>query len=310
MKHYLIYKDEKSDKFWNIDIAGNTFTITYGKTGTAGQTQTKKFKDETACLKEAQKLLNEKLKKGYLEKKGAKASQDKSSQKSKSAERAPNVKTAVSKQGKDEWWKYLFWILDEKDSATESNIYSLSEDGVLSAPPSDKKLSQGTEVRFDGLTSLAEVPLDKMSALDTLKVYPGEEKKAPKLSSLNGIERVSGLIELDVERNQDISDLGLLSKLPKLEVFCGSNNSIKDLSPLTACRNLKTLYLNKNKISDVSPLSSLSELTTLWLADNPIKDILPLAGLKKLKEIQVSLKLPKENLAKFEKLRPDVEISF
>ncbi|EMN42486.1 WGR domain-containing protein [Leptospira weilii] len=309
MKHSLIYKEEKSDKFWNIDIAGNTFTVTYGKTGTAGQTQTKKFKDEAACLKEAQKLLNEKLKKGYLEKKGAKANQDKPSQKSKSAERAPSVKTAVSKQGKNEWWKYLVWILDERDSATESNIYYLSDDGVLSAPPSDEKLSQGTNARFAGLTSLVEVPLDKMPALDTLEIYP-EEKKGPKLSSLDGIERAPGLIVLDVERNQSISDLGFLSKLPKLEVFNGSNNSIKDLAPLTACRNLKTLYLDKNKISDISPLSSLSELTILGLADNPIKDILPLAGLKKLKEIRVSLKLPKENLAKFEKLRPDVEISF
>lgn len=72
MQHYLTYKDEKSDKFWNIDITGNTFTVTYGKMGTPGQTQAKKFKDEAACLKEAQKLLNEKLKKGYLEKKALK----------------------------------------------------------------------------------------------------------------------------------------------------------------------------------------------------------------------------------------------
>ncbi|WP_155118795.1 hypothetical protein [Leptospira santarosai] len=44
--------------------------------------------------------------------------------------------------------------------------------------------------------------------------------------------------------------------------------------------------------------------------DNPVQDILPLVGLKKLKELYVPLKLPKENLEKFEKLRPDVKISF
>ncbi|WP_373366913.1 leucine-rich repeat domain-containing protein [Leptospira borgpetersenii] len=148
-----------------------------------------------------------------------------------------------------------------------------------------------------------------MSVLDTLETYP-EEKKDPKLSSLDGIERASGLIHLDVERNQDISDLSPLSKLPNLKTFSGSNNSIKDLSPLSQCKNLNALYLNKNKISDVSPLSSLSKMETLCLADNPIQDILPLVGLKKLKELKVSLKLPKENLAKFEKLRPDVKISF
>ncbi|EKP15378.1 hypothetical protein LEP1GSC191_0626 [Leptospira borgpetersenii serovar Mini str. 201000851] len=42
--------------------------------------------------------------------------------------------------------------MDEKDSATESNIDFLSEEGVLSAPPSDEKLSQGTNVRFASLT--------------------------------------------------------------------------------------------------------------------------------------------------------------
>ncbi|EMM78549.1 hypothetical protein [Leptospira santarosai] len=44
--------------------------------------------------------------------------------------------------------------------------------------------------------------------------------------------------------------------------------------------------------------------------DNPVQDILPLTGLKKLKELKVPLKLPKENLEKFKKLRPDVKISF
>ncbi|MDI7187136.1 WGR domain-containing protein, partial [Leptospira santarosai] len=33
MKHHLTYKDDKSDKFWNIEVDGNSFTVTYGKTG-------------------------------------------------------------------------------------------------------------------------------------------------------------------------------------------------------------------------------------------------------------------------------------
>ncbi|EMO14921.1 leucine rich repeat protein [Leptospira santarosai str. CBC523] len=68
MKKYLTFKDDKSDKFWNIEVSENSFTVTYGKTGTAGQTQTKSFDDEKKCLKEAEKLLSEKLKKGYVEK--------------------------------------------------------------------------------------------------------------------------------------------------------------------------------------------------------------------------------------------------
>ncbi|MBM9500793.1 DUF4132 domain-containing protein [Leptospira sp. 201903071] len=65
MKEQLIYQDASSNKFWNIEVAGNTFTVTYGKIGTGGQTQTKSFDTDEKCLKEAQKLLSEKLKKGY-----------------------------------------------------------------------------------------------------------------------------------------------------------------------------------------------------------------------------------------------------
>ncbi|EMY78961.1 WGR domain protein [Leptospira weilii serovar Ranarum str. ICFT] len=67
MKHYLTFKDDKSDKFWQIEVSEDSFTVTYGKTGSSGQTQTKSFDDEEECLKEAKKLLAEKLKKGYIE---------------------------------------------------------------------------------------------------------------------------------------------------------------------------------------------------------------------------------------------------
>uniref|UniRef100_UPI000B0738E7 WGR domain-containing protein n=1 Tax=Leptospira alstonii TaxID=28452 RepID=UPI000B0738E7 len=60
MKHQLTYKDDKSDKFWTIEVSGKSFTVTYGKTGTSGQTQTKTFGSEEECLKEAKKLLSEK----------------------------------------------------------------------------------------------------------------------------------------------------------------------------------------------------------------------------------------------------------
>ena len=67
MQKYLTYKDEKSNKFWKITVTGNSFTITYGKTGTKGISQVKSFESEEKCLKEAEKLLNDKLNKGYNE---------------------------------------------------------------------------------------------------------------------------------------------------------------------------------------------------------------------------------------------------
>ncbi|EKP14184.1 MULTISPECIES: WGR domain-containing protein [Leptospira] len=67
MKKYLIYQDEGSKKFWSIQVSGSTFTVTFGKIGSSGQSSTKTFSDEKECLKEAEKLFREKLKKGYVE---------------------------------------------------------------------------------------------------------------------------------------------------------------------------------------------------------------------------------------------------
>uniref|UniRef100_UPI0004A87711 WGR domain-containing protein n=1 Tax=Leptospira interrogans TaxID=173 RepID=UPI0004A87711 len=85
MNHQLTFKDDKSDKFWNIEVSGNSFTVTYGKTGTAGTSQTKTFETEETCIKEAQKLLSEKLKKGYIE-----GNIQTSSQKEKTSVQTPN----------------------------------------------------------------------------------------------------------------------------------------------------------------------------------------------------------------------------
>jgi predicted DNA-binding WGR domain protein len=63
----LTFKDEKSDKFWKIEAEGKNFTVTYGKTGSTGQAQVKSFESDEKCLNEAEKLVNEKLKKGYIE---------------------------------------------------------------------------------------------------------------------------------------------------------------------------------------------------------------------------------------------------
>lgn len=67
MNRHLHFKDEKSDKFWRIDVSGNTHTVTYGRTGTNGQSKTKTFDDAALAQKDAEKLINSKIKKGYVD---------------------------------------------------------------------------------------------------------------------------------------------------------------------------------------------------------------------------------------------------
>ena len=61
------FSEGTSNKFWNIDLQGKKFTVTFGKVGTNGQTQVKAFDDDAAAKKEHDKLVAEKLKKGYTE---------------------------------------------------------------------------------------------------------------------------------------------------------------------------------------------------------------------------------------------------
>lgn len=57
-----------SQKFWEISLSGNSFTVRFGRMGTPGQSQTKTFADEVKAKREAESLIADKVKKGYLEK--------------------------------------------------------------------------------------------------------------------------------------------------------------------------------------------------------------------------------------------------
>ncbi len=67
MKRELIYMDAKSSKFWTIEVSGCQHTVSYGRIGSAGQSSTKTFPKEEAALKDAEKLVKEKLGKGYVD---------------------------------------------------------------------------------------------------------------------------------------------------------------------------------------------------------------------------------------------------
>ena len=57
-----------SRKFWDISLSGNARSpFGFGRIGTAGQSQTKTFADEAKAKREADHLIAEKLKKGYVE---------------------------------------------------------------------------------------------------------------------------------------------------------------------------------------------------------------------------------------------------
>jgi len=64
----------ESHKFWAIERSGSSFTVTFGRIGTAGQSRTKEFASEAECVKAHDKLIAEKVREGYVEQGGKSAS--------------------------------------------------------------------------------------------------------------------------------------------------------------------------------------------------------------------------------------------
>ena len=64
------FSEGSSRKFWQISLGGTSFTTRYGKIGTAGQSATKRFGSAAEAQKAHDKLVAEKVKKGYVQVEG------------------------------------------------------------------------------------------------------------------------------------------------------------------------------------------------------------------------------------------------
>jgi predicted DNA-binding WGR domain protein len=45
------FVDDQSDKFWNLELSGSSYTVSYGRIGTKGQSKTKDFGTPAAAQK-------------------------------------------------------------------------------------------------------------------------------------------------------------------------------------------------------------------------------------------------------------------
>jgi len=61
------FQEGTSNKFWMIELEGTSFTVRFGRIGTDGQAQVKEFPSEAAASAAHDKLVAEKIKKGYKE---------------------------------------------------------------------------------------------------------------------------------------------------------------------------------------------------------------------------------------------------
>ena len=68
MNRYFEFVGGTSAKFWEVSVSGCDVTVRYGRLGTSGQILTKTLDDAATAQKYAEKLIGQKLEKGYVEK--------------------------------------------------------------------------------------------------------------------------------------------------------------------------------------------------------------------------------------------------
>lgn len=65
MKRYFEFVGGTSAKFWEISTSGSEVTVRFGRIDTEGQTQVKTLADADAAARHAEKLIAQKVGKGY-----------------------------------------------------------------------------------------------------------------------------------------------------------------------------------------------------------------------------------------------------
>ncbi len=91
------FSEGTSNKFWEINLSGTSFTTTYGKIGASGATTIKTFGSDADAKKEHDKLVAEKVKKGYTLIGGAKPKAAKAAVAPKIAKATPAPKAKAGK---------------------------------------------------------------------------------------------------------------------------------------------------------------------------------------------------------------------
>ena len=206
MKRYFEFQDSKSYKFWQVEIEGNQFTVTYGKIGTTGQVKVTECTSTEAAEKEANKLAAEKTKKGYVEKMEAS---------SKKISKRLSLTYDEAEAGKSLLEKMEAFVNSSQAEETEALVIGSWEEAYESAPTEAFNLLINSASK---LTNLREIFVGDMDSEDCEISWIQQLNYKPLLSSFPQLERLhikgsTGLVLSDTPIHH--------SNLKALTIECG-----------------------------------------------------------------------------------------
>jgi hypothetical protein len=132
--------------------------------------------------------------------------------------------------------------------------------------PTDEQLSEIGKMVFLDIEGNKEIKdLKPAAALQILEII---KAKGSGLESLEGIEAIINLREIDVSDNDNINSLVPLSGLYNLEKINCGNTMVKSLVPLRNMTKLRKLDLHLTTIVDLRILKDLKNLQELDISEN------------------------------------------
>jgi uncharacterized protein (TIGR02996 family) len=160
------FQDAKSHKFWEIDVAGDAFTVRYGKFGTDGQVQTKTFASEDKAAAEAEKVIKSKTKKGYVEVAlDPQAQAQAQAQTAATSSRNPELEAAILANPDDvlAWQVYFDWLSGEGDPWGERGQLALAiaQASAKAKPALEAQLAEFDQANAEALYGKSLVALIK-----------------------------------------------------------------------------------------------------------------------------------------------------
>jgi predicted DNA-binding WGR domain protein len=251
----LVFTGDGSSKFWEGGVKGATLEVKFGRIGAAGQSKTKKLASPKAAQAELEKLVREKLAKGYRDDKPVKVS-------------AP---APVEKRAARSGAKVDATIPDV--NLRLAIVQALTDAKVL--PELDRKKFLANE-KVDPLLDLEDGDQD----IEYTKVLPIQKALVAQLQSkhLPQIKKIWWEGGLDVQH--------LIWSQWDGE---GGEFDVESLEGIDACTSLETFSLAWcTKVKDASPLGGVKTLEVVSVAGSDVTDVRALAGLPKLREIDLS----------------------
>jgi uncharacterized protein (TIGR02996 family) len=281
------FKDAKSHKFWEIEIEGDAYTVRYGKFGADGQVQTKTFASAEKAEAAAEKIISEKIKKGYKEVKADAATKAKAKAKTTPAgARNLELEAAIADApgSLDAWQAYADWLQCQGDVWGERVSLALQRDKAKGAAKTKitKQIAAYDETHAEELygKTLAEMlgkpEFEQVTAIDApYGLILSVAVKSPRYDwkGLAPNTALAAIVKSPAARLLISISIGLID----YEYPVNLGKGIEAISKAGKLESLRELFIGDFEYPDENEIS--------WVAVGNVAKVLPVAP--KLRELHL-----------------------